>query len=125
VGSLFTHINKKAFSDLLTVLFNALEPGGVLVFTTQGKYSVEIFETYWVNEPAPVSKEELQKELEKTGGFYFAPYANAKDYGVSISLQQYVLGLIESLFKNKAKVVMYNERGWDNHQDVFAIQKLS
>lgn len=124
VGSLFTHIDKKAFSDLLTLLFNALEPGGVLVFTTQGKYSVEIFEKYWTGEPVPVSNDQLQKALDKTGGFYFAPYANSKDYGISISLKPYVINLIESLFQNTAKVVMYKERGWDDHQDVFAIQKL-
>ncbi|HVX51514.1 MAG TPA: class I SAM-dependent methyltransferase [Chitinophagaceae bacterium] len=125
VGSLFTHLDKKAFSDLLVLLFNALEPGGVLVFTTHGKYSVEIFEKYWLAEKsAPVSNEQLQKELEKTNGFYFAPYANSKDYGISVSLKPYVINLIETLFQNKAKVVMYKERGWDDHQDVFAIQKL-
>ena len=125
VGSLFTHIDKKAFSNLLRLLFNSLEPGGVLVFTTQGSYSVEIFETYWPKQPIPISNEQLQQELEKTNGFYFAPYANSTDYGVSISLKHYVLSLIESLFKNQAKVVMYKEKGWDNHQDVVAIQKIN
>lgn len=124
VGSLFTHINEKTFSNLLKLLFNSLELDGVLVFTTHGKYSVEIFEKYWAK-TVPVSNEQLQKELEKTNGFYYAPYANTEDYGISISLKHYVLTLIESLFENKAKVVMSKERGWDNHQDVFAIQKVS
>ncbi len=124
VGSLFTHLNEKTFSNLLRLLFNSLELDGVLVFTAHGNYSVEIFEKYWAKS-APISNEQLQKELEKTNGFYYAPYANTEDYGISISLKQYVHTLIEDLLGNKAKVVMFKERGWDNHQDVFAIQKLS
>jgi len=127
VGSLFTHFDKDAFSDLLTLSFSSLEPGGVLVFTTHGRHSVETFHRYWEKHPGsmPLSSEQLQKELASSGGFYYAPYHNAEGYGVSVSLQPYVVNLIEKLFKGKAKVLFFNERGWDDHQDVFAIQKES
>lgn len=126
VGSLFTHLNKEAFSSLLTLLFNSLEPQGILVFTTHGKYSIEIFETYWAMQPIPmpISNEQLTKELLKTDGFYYAPYFGTEDYGISVSLKHYVTALIETLFREEAKILSYNEKGWDNHQDVFAIQKL-
>jgi len=127
VGSLFTHLDKEAFSGLLKLLFNSLEPGGILMFTTHGKYSVEIFHKYWERDPGgmPLSHQQLQEELVKTNGFYYAPYHNSEGYGISISLEPYVTNLIESLFKGKAKVILFSERGWDNHQDVFAIQRIS
>jgi len=125
VGSLFTHLNQEAFSSLLRLLFNSLERSGILVFTTHGKYSVETFERYWARQPVPVSHEQLQRALEKTNGFYYAPYYNSENYGISISLKHYVIALIESLFGSKARFIYYNERGWDDHQDVFAIQKTS
>jgi len=127
VGSLFTHLDEEAFSSLLKLLFDSLEPGGILVFTTHGNYSVEIFQRYWESDPRgiPVSKEQLQDELVKTNGFYFAPYYNSEGYGISISLKPYVVNLVENLFKGNAKFVLVNERGWDNHQDVFAIQRAS
>jgi SAM-dependent methyltransferase len=124
VGSLFTHLNKAAFASLLKLLFNSLEIDGILVFTAHGKYSVEIFERYWTSQSIPISSEQLQKELIKTNGFYYAPYYNTQDYGISISLKHYVIPLIESLFEGRAKLITYKEKGWDNHQDVFAIQKL-
>jgi SAM-dependent methyltransferase len=125
VGSLFTHLNKDSFTKLLKLLFNSLELNGVVVFTTHGNYSVETFESYWLmHPPAPISQEELKKELEKSNGFYFAPYPNTEDYGISISLNHYVISLVETLFQDKAKIVMYKERGWDNHQNVFAIQRI-
>jgi len=67
----------------------------------------------------------LEKELASSGGFYYALYHNVEGYGVSVSLQPYVVNLTEKLFKGKAKVLFFNERGWDDHQDVFAIQKES
>jgi hypothetical protein len=123
VGSLFTHLDQETFSSLLKLLFDSLETGGILVFTTQGKHSVETFERYWGGQPVPLSREQLQKELEKNNGFYYSPYFNAENYGIAISLKYYVIALIERLFGSKARFIYYNERGWDDHQDVFAIQK--
>ena len=127
VGSLFTHVDEAPFADLLKLLFNSLEPDGVLVFTTHGKFSVEVFDRYWKWDAngVPLSNAQLQKELAKNKGFYYAPYYNSKEYGISISLAPYVTSLIESLFKGKAKVIFFNEKGWDDHQDVFAIQKVN
>jgi len=86
---------------------------------------VEIFESYWgASKNIPISNAQLEKELLQTNGFYFAPYPSSEDYGISISLKHYVNSLIENLFNGKAKVLFHNERGWDNHQDVFAIQKV-
>lgn len=127
VGSLFTHLDQEAFTTLMRILFDSLEPGGVLVFTAHGTYSVDIFESYWAAQPTgvPVSAGQLQEKLAHTNGFYYAPYYNTKDYGVSISLQHYVNALIKNLFADKAKIVLYKERGWDNHQDVYAIERIN
>ncbi len=123
VGSLFTHFNEEDFSRLLKLLFDSLDENGILIFTTHGSYSVEIFELYWPKDSVPITKEELQKELNQNNGFYYAPYSPSQSYGISISLQEYVVALIERLLNKKAEILRYAEKGWDNHQDVFAIQK--
>jgi SAM-dependent methyltransferase len=122
VGSLFTHLDEKGFVDLFKLLFDSLENKGVLVFTTLGKYSVEIFQQYWGLQEV-ISKEELERLLAASGGFYFTPYVNEKSYGTTISLKEYITSLANRLYGDDAKIFRYVERGWDNHQDVFSIQK--
>lgn len=122
VGSLFTHFNVKRFDDLLCKCFESLDSNGLLVFTTHGNYSMEIFGTYWGIEA--ISKIELIKALKEGGGFYYTPYYNSEESGISISLKEYVEELISLRFGNRSRIVFYKERGWDEHQDVFAIQKL-
>jgi hypothetical protein len=124
VGSLFTHLDLDRFTDLITLLVESLEKDGVLVFTTHGKYSVEIFDLYWTKGFVPMSKEELQKKLNQNNGFFFSPYLNHNDFGISISEKDFVLSMIDQLFKGEVKILRFAERGWDNHQDVYAIQKV-
>lgn len=123
VGSLFTHLDEKGFVDLFKLLFNALENKGILLFTTLGKYSVENFQQYWGIQEA-IPKEELERLLVANEGFYFTPYVNVKSYGTTISLKEYVSSLANRLFGKEARIFRYVERGWDNHQDVFSIQKI-
>jgi SAM-dependent methyltransferase len=122
VGSLFTHLDQKSFLNLLEVLYFALENKGVLVFTTHGKYSAERTDkkVYGVEFP---KEEELLKILE-TEGYYYSAYEHCKEYGISICLPDFVFTKVNSMFGNNIKFLMHKYRGWDNHQDVYAYQRL-
>lgn len=124
VGSLFTHLDKDRFEDLLRLLFGALSQNGILVFTAHGKFSVDIFDSYWQKGFAPMTASEVAKKLSENGGFSFWPYKYDSTFGISISLKEYVTSLCEKLFKNKGKIISYEAKGWDQHQDVYAIQKV-
>jgi SAM-dependent methyltransferase len=125
VGSLFTHLDKKRFEDLLSLLFYALEPGGILIFTTHGAHSIDIFESYWRKGSAPMTRQQAEIKASENGGFYFFPYNYDPSFGVSISLKCYVESLCQRIFNNQAKIIKYEFKGWDHHQDVFAIKKLN
>ena len=123
MGSLFTHLDKNRFEDLLRLLFGALSQNGVLVFTAHGKYSVDIFDSYWQKGFAPMNAPEVANKLSENGGFYYWPYKYDPTFGISISLNEYVNSLCEKVFDNKGKIIMYEAKGWDQHQDVYAVQK--
>lgn len=125
VGSLFTHLDKKRFEDLLQLLFNALEPGGILVFTTHGDYSIDNFEAYWKKGHAPMTGQQAKIKVLENGGFYFFPYRYDPSFGISISLKGFVESLCQRIFDNKAEIINYEFRGWDHHQDVFSVKKMN
>jgi len=121
VGSLITHINSIAFLEMLDVLYSVLEDGGILVFTTHGRYSLERLDKY---EIPGLYKNQVIKSLRKFG-YFFAPYQHSKDYGISICLPEHVLSAINKISGNKLKLLTYKYKGWDNHQDVYAFQRIN
>lgn len=120
VGSLLTHLDKKGFTEILKIASDNLELEGALVFTTHGNYSLEILESYGI---PSLSKKDVEKQLQESG-FYFAPYCGEKTYGISLNTEGFVRSLLENDFLSKLKLLFYEPRGWDNHQDVFACQKI-
>lgn len=118
VGSLFTHINSQSFSILLEVLFNVLEIGGILIFTTHGEYTIEAFEKKGI----PITREDIDNI--KKNLYYYVPIENSKNYGNSICLKGFVLNETNRLFGERIKLLRYKYRGWDNHHDVYSFQRI-
>jgi len=119
VGSLFTHINSAAFSALLKTLYKILETDGILILTMHGEFSIEVSQAYY-----GINLSEADKQSIRNGGYYFSPYANSENYGISVCLKGYVLEEINHLFGNNLRLIRYKERGWDNHQDVYCFQRV-
>ena len=120
VGSLITHINSIAFLDMLDALYSVLEDEGILVFTTHGRYSLERLDKYGI---PGLHKNQVIKSLRKFG-YFFADYPYSKDYGISICLPEHVLSETNKISGNKLKLLTYKYKGWDNHQDVYAFQRI-
>ncbi len=51
-------------------------------------------------------------------GYGFEDYPGEKDYGVSLTSPEWIRARVRDL--GGLREVYFNERGWDNHQDVFA-----
>jgi SAM-dependent methyltransferase len=119
IGSLLTHLDKKSFIDTLKLASDNLEEEGILVFSTHGSYSLEIIDSYGIQN---LNRKDVEQHLKKSG-FYFAPYSGENAYGISLNTDGFVRSLLEEISPHQMNLLFFKQRGWDNHQDVFACQK--
>lgn len=129
-GSLVTHLDRKATSDLLQLFSRHLNPGGVMTVTTNGDFVAEQMRhgaTYDLPAdaiPKLVSTYDgggyAYRDYERGLG-YFEFHPEGRGYGVSITSPEVIRSLAEEA-GNLAEVY-FKERGWANHQDVFAFKK--
>lgn len=122
-GSLFTHIDEKSMSNLLKFFYDHLSDKGICVFTTHGQYPVEWIEskkvTYGLTEE---SQQKIVSDFNLKGCGY-ANYPNQADYGISAVSRQRLLELA-TIAGSGWREILFLERGWDNHQDVYAFTKM-
>jgi SAM-dependent methyltransferase len=127
LGSVFTHLPEKSVSDLLDELTRSLRPNGVLLFTSQGRYSLRNIEKYLAlgdNRPkkAPYNlKPETLDDLVAgyyQKGFGFVDYPRQSGYGIAIITPEWLRDHV--LSTGKMLQILWQEKGWDAHQDVSA-----
>lgn len=86
-------------------------------FTTHGQTSVK-----WIQENRQTygltasSQRELLSQFHKRG-YGYANYKNQHGYGISVVSHDRMLSIARSV--GQWDEVIYLERGWDNHQDVY------
>lgn len=116
-GSLFTHLSARKFRKLLRYFIGILNSNGILIFTTHGRYSYSIVNTYglWTFQQLYLKLKYL------VFGFGYTSYLRSFGYGVSLSKPSWVTKQIEKY--NDVTLVGIQERKWDNHQDIVVIQK--
>lgn len=127
-GSLLTHLPESEFRATIELLSRSLNPGGVAVLTTHGRYSEYVQmrgQKYMPDEDFAVALPGY-----RAAGFGFAPYQPAfnedkfpenSSYGISLSTPSYVLQCLQT--DSSITVLGLRERGWDSHQDVFFLMK--
>ena len=120
-GSLLTHLPEKRFGDCLTLLIDSLSNGGVLVATTVGRFAI------WVQENLGMYMSDERFAPAERGfsesGFGFAKYPGADDFGIALSSPSSTLGMIAK--RPNVRILGYQERGWDDQQDVFILARSS
>lgn len=120
-GSLITHIDEKAATDLLRFFHDVLSPGGLCVFTTHGQTTVKrIQEKSKTYDLSKNSQHELLSLFHKNG-YGYGDYRNQHGYGISVVSHERVLAIAQSVGQWDESI--YLERGWDNHQDVYGFTK--
>ncbi len=117
-GSLLTHLKEHLWMPFLSFFAEHLSEGGVMVFTTHGRLPAK-----WIRENThtySLKEKELPRLLRayRRKGFGYAPYPNSPEYGITLSSPAWVLQLIQN-FSN-LRVVQLIEKGWGDHQDVYA-----
>jgi len=116
-GSLMTHLDEKDATNLLKFFHDHLNPGGLCMFTTHGKTTMEWIqgkrETYRLTETA--QQKVLSEYKEK--GYGYADYKNQHGYGISVVSHDHMLAIARSV--GRWNETFYLERGLDNHQDVY------
>jgi hypothetical protein len=119
VGSLLTHLPVPTCVNVLDVLTSILEPAGLLVFTTHGESCLNNLGVYG---PQFVDSGQVVRDHVDRFGAYFMSYPGQTNYGVTFLERRFVHQLASEQFASKIKSVYDVQRGWDNHQDVWAWQ---
>ena len=120
-GSLLTHLNFDRWGEFIKFFHSVLNNKGILVFTTHGRFSVERIRTgdftYGLSDD---SLKILLNDFD-SHGFGYLNYPDVDEFGISLSAPSYVLGMLENMID--LKLLLYYEKGWDDHHDVIACVK--
>jgi len=108
--SFFSHTPNKVFGPWLRRLMSAVEPGGILIFTTHGA----------------VSARNMSVEFDREG-FYWNTGTDQLDldssnYGTSCVTMSYVHRALEKL--HDAELIRYQQAFWWGHQDLYIVRRL-
>jgi len=123
VGSLFTHIDLENWEKCLTLLVSALNPKGLLVFTTAGRFVSELINLGALGGLHQEDASEALRNFSKTG-FGYARYPGLPfNFGRTL-IQPFKVFSILSKYAN-LRVIGFVERGWAGRQDVYSCIKTS
>lgn len=122
-GSLLTHIDEASAVDLLRFFHDHLNERGLCVFTSHGHRIIE-----WIRDKKQtygLSEDALKKVMDEFlgTGYGYADYPNESDYGISVISPERLRELAGSV--GDWDETLFQECGWDNHQDVYAYCKSS
>lgn len=111
VLSLFSHLPRSTWSRWLKVLYQAVAPGGLLVFSTHG-VKAAAFDSVVLDEE----------------GFFFAPSSeshaiDAQEYGTAFTSEAFVLQSIADTLGADCLVHKAPVHFW-NHQDAYVLRRL-
>ena len=124
-GSLVSHLSQAKTQKILNEMCRLLKPGGALIATTHGDSVGDKIKTNKPEFTYGLSGEGRSKLIEElqADGYGYDDYPEQSGYGVSVISRDWV----EKFFANHPGVDLseYVERGWDNHQDVFAVRRHS
>jgi SAM-dependent methyltransferase len=147
VGSLLTHLNEILFKNALDFLLASLNPGGLLIATTLGRFAAtttasgqrsagkkrktkSTFDKFR-KKPWAVPIEDVLGAIEGSylaTGFGYTEYsgftqAYGASYGVTFVSPSWLMKLIQQ--RTDAAVLGFKERGFDGFQDTITLQKLA
>jgi SAM-dependent methyltransferase len=129
LGSVFTHLSAQVVEPLLEQLLASLRPNGVIVFTSQGRFSVERMKDYdWEKDGHATMHYNLDRarfesvvtQYHETGYGYVA-YAPQSDQGVCIAKPTWYSERV--LKSNDFIQILFQEKGMSHHQDVSAFMR--
>ncbi|GAB1717515.1 MAG: hypothetical protein NTAFB05_25570 [Nitrobacter sp.] len=127
LGSVFTHLKASVSEALLRQLIPSLKPMGVLLFTSQGRWSYEDIKrdpertNYRTKLLTSARLTELADQFEREG-YAYQDYSSQHDYGISLIDQRWFASRIGQ--SPDVTQIMMQEKAWGSHQDAYAYLKL-
>jgi SAM-dependent methyltransferase len=125
LGSVFTHLPQREARALLMQLLSLVRAGGLIGFTSQGRFSAETVKQdrtasergpSWVRYNLPDDQVDRLLAGYSETGYGYVDYPGQQDYGVSIVDPRWYADIV---FGNpEFTQILFSERGIDNHQDV-------
>jgi SAM-dependent methyltransferase len=123
VGSMFTHLEAERWIGFLRLFESLLEPGGVLVFTTAGRFVIEKMKVGKQSLGLRDSQvEELIADFARDG-FGYQEYARRPGWGLARASPAWVCSRLDEV--PQLRLVSYFERGWLSSQDVVSCARSS
>jgi SAM-dependent methyltransferase len=122
--SVLTHLNERNSVAFLRLLGKSLDPGGIVLFTVHGRYSLENPALYGGEYEA--MSEEIESCVAGRGlAFVPYPYERGDDYGMAWHSREWVEETMRELHDARVRLLRFEPRGLDAHQDLFAFQRVS
>jgi SAM-dependent methyltransferase len=122
--SIVTHLTAEDAKETLRVLGKTLKPGGIALFTTHGRRSLELIERY--GEQYVALRNELTERVQEHGVAFVAyPYALKDDYGMTWHSEAYVRRTMAELHDGHLELLLFEPHGLDRHQDVFVFRRVA
>ena len=117
-GSLLTHLSSDKWRGFLDLFYSICSPGGIIVFTTHGRYVAERLRGgHYSYGLAQDSIDEILRGYDSSG-FGYGHYPSQSNYGISVSSPSWGCRRLERL--PDLHLLGYAETLWDRHQDVIA-----
>ena len=121
--SVLSHLSERNSRALLRLFGEALRPNGIAMFTTHGRRSLENPGLYGSEFGA--RREEITRAVV-AHGMTFLPYAFTRgdDYGMAWHAREWVEETVAEIHGDAVRLIRFVPHGLDDHQDVFAFQRV-
>jgi SAM-dependent methyltransferase len=127
LGSVFTHLPEKAARELLSQLLRSLKDYGVLAFSTQGRFAhwklknidwIAAAKHTWMSYGLDkIQVQHLINQYEDSG-YGYVNYPAQEGYGVCIANAEWYSTSLRNI--QDVTQIFFQERAYDDHQDVIA-----
>nr|WP_294508417.1 class I SAM-dependent methyltransferase [uncultured Rhodopila sp.] len=124
LGSVFTHLPAVITEAVLATVAAAVRPNGMLIFTSQGRYSDMRSAAEPDAQPYGIDRDRWARIVLglHADGYGFAEYPGQQDYGVTMIRPDWFQRRM--LADESFVQISFQEKGWDNHQDVYGFARL-
>ncbi len=120
-GSLCTHLNLDKTSQLIKFFHDHLADNGICIFTTHGEFSIEQLKSGMARYRLTDDSKKSIVEQYETSGYGYADYPYTTGYGISVVTYDKMSDIAQKA--SNWNELLFKQKGWDNHQDIYAYSK--